>query len=74
MARPKKDSVRLNLALSPEVKENLIQMREEVGADSLTEVIRRSLGLYRFAIKARGRHGRLAMVDEDGEVTFLEFF
>lgn len=67
MPRPKIERVRLSLELSPKVRELLEELRTRVGADTLTEVIRRAIALYstmaelntegvRFIL--RGRDGR----------------
>jgi hypothetical protein len=48
---------RLTLELNETVRDRLEELRDEVKADSLTEVIRRALALYDYAwlMKRRGR-------------------
>ena len=46
--------------MSQTVRQRLEDLRDETEADSLTEIIRRSLGVYKFVWKekAKGRTGR----------------
>ena len=48
MARPKrtKETRRLNLEMSREARERLERLRDATDADSLSEVVRKSLALY----------------------------
>lgn len=47
MPRTKRpESTRLNLEVAPQVRERLERLRDDTGAESLTEVIRRSLAVY----------------------------
>lgn len=50
MPRPKrtKPTTRLTLDLSDEVRARLDRLKNQTGADSLTEVIRRALAVYDF--------------------------
>jgi hypothetical protein len=53
--------------MSQEVRQNLERLRDETGADSLAEVIRRSLAVYDFLLEERKRGGRLIVHEDDRE-------
>jgi hypothetical protein len=69
MPRPssKAEKIRLNLELSAPVRKRLEELRARTGAQSVTEVIRRSLALYDtiLAVSADGKT-RLVLKDADG--------
>ena len=46
----KTDKLRLNLLVSPRVKEQLDELQRKSDATSMTEVLRRSLALYDFTL------------------------
>lgn len=64
MKRPK--SVRLNLEISPEVRDRIEALRHRTEAESLTEVIRRSLAVYETLVKLSNRH-RIVIRPPSGE-------
>ena len=65
--------VRLTLAVSPDVRARMEKLRDETGADSLTEVIRRSLAVYEFLWEREQLEERLIVVDKDDEETPVHF-
>jgi hypothetical protein len=58
--------VRLNLELTEEVRRKLEALREKTDADSLAEVIRRSLAVYDLLCEHRGSGGAIILRDEHG--------
>jgi hypothetical protein len=58
---------RLNLEMSQEVRQSLERLRDETGADSLAEVIRRSLAVYDFLLAERKRGSRLVVQKDNRE-------
>ena len=65
----RRPSCRLNLEMSESVRQNLEWLRDETNADSLAEVIRRSLAVYEFAWKAQKKGLQLFAQDEHGKKT-----
>jgi hypothetical protein len=59
-------SVRLNFLVRPEVKETLEGLRERIGADSLTEVVRRALATYDWLASVYERGAVLSVSERDG--------
>jgi hypothetical protein len=53
MVRPTRDisKIRLNLDMAPEVKVRIEQLRDQIYADSMGEVIRRALAVYDFFLE-----------------------
>ncbi len=69
MSRPASTGrkVRLNLELREEVRTQLERLQTISGADSMTEVIRRALGLYESLIVLhRDRGQKVLLRDADG--------
>lgn len=64
---------RLNLELNEAVRVRLEELRDEVGADSLTEVIRRALALYDYLWIKRQQGDEIVVKGKDGERA-IEFF
>lgn len=58
--------VRLNLELSEEVRDNVAHLRDMTKADSMSEVIRRALGLYDFVVR-NARNGGVLVARTDTE-------
>ncbi len=71
MARPtkKREQARLTLAVTPEIKKLMEDLRDETGADSLSEVVRRSLAVYEFFWKETEDSKKVVLRDEDGNDT-----
>lgn len=59
-------SVRLNLRVSPEVKERLEVVKDVSHADTFAEVVRRALTLYEAMIMETRKGKTLVLRDEDG--------
>lgn len=68
MAKSRKpESVRLNLEVSPHVRERLERLREDTEAESLTEVIRRALAVYESLAEVAGSTKRIIIRDKNGD-------
>ncbi len=68
---------RLNLELTDQVRDRLELLRDEMGADSMTEVIRRSLALLDFAWKMKKKDRELFFLrpnDPTAHKVDVEFF
>lgn len=64
---------RLTLDLAQAVKTRLEELRNEVGADTMTEVVRRALSLYDYIVTAK--KGGAAIILKKGEQEHaVEFF
>ena len=57
---------RLNLAISASVREKMEELRIQTGAESLTEVVRRSIDVFEMIIKeqAEGNHIQIQRKDK----------
>ena len=69
MPRPKQEQEKrkLTLELSLPVRERLTSLQQRSEADSLTEVIRRSLALYDLLLAARENGEEIIIRSRDGE-------
>lgn len=69
MPRPKQEQEKrkLTLELSVPVRERLSSLQQRSEADSLTEVIRRSLALYDLLLAARDNGEEIIIRSRDGE-------
>lgn len=69
MPRPKQDQEKrkLTLELSLPVRERLTSLQQRSEADSLTEVIRRSLAIYDLLLAARENGDEIIIRSRDGE-------
>ena len=67
----KKEKIRLNLDLTPQVKERLRHLQDRTDSASLTEVIRRALALYEIAIAHLEKNGRIVLENKDGSTETL---
>lgn len=63
----KKESVRLNLEMSLQVRERLENLREQTDADSLTEVVRRALAVYEYLYDGIQDGGKIILRRENGK-------
>ena len=70
MPRPLKQEgkVRLNLALSADVADRIEALREKMGADTKTEVIRRALATYEHLFVLVEKGEQLLLADSHGKV------
>ena len=57
----RKDKVRLNLEVSPTVRDRLEYLQKESEAESMTEVIRRALAVYELLLAHRGAGGEVLL-------------
>lgn len=69
MPRPSKttETVRLTIEMAVGVRKQLEHLRDRINADSLTEVIRRSLAAYDLLTSATACGGRIVIQTADGE-------
>lgn len=69
------NKVRLNLTMSPQVKLKLDEIVERTQADSMSEVVRRSLAIYDFLLKENSNGFTIAILKSDtGKEKEVEFF
>ena len=66
------DRIRINLAVSPAVKERIVRLQEISEAETLTEVVRRALAGYERLLEIQKSGGRILLEDRDGAQTSLE--
>lgn len=68
MPRQKKKErpIRLSLSLSPKVKNRLEKLQDLCEADSMTEVIRRSLAVYEVLLENQHEGGVTFVREQDG--------
>ena len=62
---------RLNLEMSQRVRERLERLRDQTGADSLVEVIRRSLAVYELLWSEQEKGGKLVVRRPDGDAEMM---
>lgn len=55
------------------MKDRLEEMRDEVGADTMTEVVRRALTMYDFVMTRKRAGSNIILRDKQGEQS-IEFF
>lgn len=58
--------VRINIEVSPRVREKLGELQKRSEASSLTEVIRRALALYDLAVETVDQGGQLVIEHKNG--------
>lgn len=61
-----KSKVRLNLDISPKVKDQLLDLQKRSDAVSLVEVIRRAVAVYDMFLDHEERGGRTILENKDG--------
>lgn len=59
--------IRLNLAVSSDVKARLEALQECTSADSMTEVIRRALAVYERLVELDAEGYKLRVIDANGD-------
>jgi hypothetical protein len=70
MGRQARDSIgrkRLTLDLHPEIHQRMRILRDDTMADSLTEVVRRSLAVYEFLWKYSSEGATVLIETQDGK-------
>jgi hypothetical protein len=60
-------TTRLNLELSQAVRDRIEELRDQTGADSMTEVIRNALAVYEFLHRQVRRGGSVRVESAAGE-------
>jgi hypothetical protein len=71
-SKSESDTVRLNFLVRPEVKDRLLDLREQTGADTLTEVVRRALATYDFLLCSCREGATIYLKEADGEMVRVE--
>lgn len=73
MPKPKSPEprVRLNLEIPERVRDRLERLRLATDAESMTEVIRRSLAVYEVLVFAAQDGARITVTDAEGERSLL---
>jgi uncharacterized secreted protein with C-terminal beta-propeller domain len=68
MTRPKhtEEKVRLNLDLPKSIRERIERVRTMIEADSLTEVVRRSISLFEALIEFKSEGARIIIRNKNG--------
>lgn len=74
MTRPKTaiGFVRLNLSLSPQVRERLYRLRKTTQAGSAADVVAKALAMYDYFVEAKGNGGKMFVKRIDGSVVEVE--
>ena len=74
MTRPKTATgyVRLNLSLSPQVRERLYRLRKTTQAGSAADVVAKALAMYDYFVEATGNGGKMFVKRIDGSVVEVE--
>ena len=75
MSRPNRGDIRIRLSLdmTRETRELLTNLRIDTNADSLTEVIRRALVVYKFFVDRTSEGGTTVVQFKDGSTQRVEF-
>lgn len=60
------NSIRLNLVVSPRVKERMLRLQGWADADSMSEVVRRALAVYEIIMKAIANDSEIIIRGRDG--------
>lgn len=66
----KKNTVRMSLEVTPEVRRNLELMSEKTG-DSLSQIVRRSVAIYGILLEETGGGGKIVIRNGDDEKEVL---
>lgn len=66
MANESKERVRLNLTVTPKVRDRLERLRKSSDSETLTEVVRRALTVYEETLSVRQAGGRVVFEHADG--------
>lgn len=73
MPRPKSPHVkiRLNLEVTADIRDRINRLQEEMEAESMSEVIRRSLAVYEKLLSMAGKAGCIVVRQRDGTEVLL---
>lgn len=66
------ERVRLNLAVTPRVKARLEDLLRRTEAESITEVVRRSLAIYEHLVDITSKGGKVILESDSGEQRELQ--
>lgn len=69
---PTKPKVRLNLDLSPRVKDQLADLQKRTDAASLVEVIRRAVAVYDMFLDHESNGGKTILQNRDGSKELIK--
>lgn len=72
--KQKEARVRLNLTITPRVRDRLERLQTVSDAESLTEVVRRALAIYDDLLEVRRGGGRIVLEYADGRAESLRVF
>ena len=67
MKKNKQEPIRLNLAIKPEVRSRMDALCSETSAETITELIRRSLAVYDYLWTQKKSGAKLIVQDENGQ-------
>lgn len=73
MAKNGKTVKRLNLALRQEVHDRMEYLMEETEAETITEVIKKSLAVYDYLLTQKKSGAKLIIQDEKGQREVILF-
>jgi len=73
MAKNGRTIKRLNLALRQEVHDRMEYLRDETEAETITEVIKKSLAVYDFLLTQKKSGAKLIIQDEEGQREIVLF-
>jgi hypothetical protein len=64
---------RLNLDLHPDVKAQLLDLKERIKADSMSEVVRRAIELYGYILTEQEKGSKLMIKPDPGLIREVHF-
>ncbi|MEO5917616.1 MAG: hypothetical protein ABIS50_25525 [Luteolibacter sp.] len=62
-----RETVRINLEVTPSVRDQIKELRVKSEATSLAEVFRRALAIYELVIDFQKQGGKIVLESRDGE-------
>jgi hypothetical protein len=68
-----RETVRVNLEVHPEVRDNMKSLQKKSKAASLAEVFKRALALYEMVLDHHRAGGKIVFESKDGEREVLKF-
>ena len=71
-AAQERETVRVNLEVPPEVRDNMKALQKKSKAASLAEVFKRALALYEMVLDHNGAGGKIVFESKDGEREVLK--
>lgn len=67
-----RETVRVNLEVPPEVRDNMKALQKKSKAASLAEVFKRALALYEMVLDQNSAGGKIVFESKDGEREVLK--